>query len=97
MVHCPYCKEEMRSNAALSSHLRGIHSETWKGSIGKSIPEGYDVGQPEPRKKIVRKSKWVKKIIKQPIQQKHIRSHIDFCPSCGANIKAFELAAGFVR
>ena len=53
MLTCPYCEPlgsvEKPSGQGMSSHIRLTHPDKWRTCLRDSIPEGFDIGRPEPR------------------------------------------------
>jgi ssDNA-binding Zn-finger/Zn-ribbon topoisomerase 1 len=70
-ITCPYCKREMRNNAALSAHLRAMHPEQWKGNVRASIASPSRM----PINVTLRKGGIQKGSKKKPIK--------NTCPICG--------------
>lgn len=50
MLQCPYCAYNCATKQQLSAHMKKTtnHQQFWKGSINTSIPEGFDIGTPDP-------------------------------------------------
>jgi hypothetical protein len=51
MLNCPYCPRKWATSQMLSMHMRRTHTGEWKGTMLGSIPEGFDLGTPDPHAK----------------------------------------------
>jgi hypothetical protein len=54
MLNCPYCPKKWATSQMLSMHMRRTHTKEWKGTMVKSLPEGFNLGTPDP----AAKAKW---------------------------------------
>jgi hypothetical protein len=91
LTECPVCHQEYRNRPNLSHHMRYVH----KQSI-MDFPE-LMVGFKRRARHHKRRNLLAK--IHASVEASKpapVRGHVDYCPRCGQNIKAFELAAGFL-
>jgi hypothetical protein len=88
---CPVCQQTYKTRALMTHHLRNVHAtsitqfERETPRLGMSATAALRL----PRNGVQEREE-------RPESTGPSRGHIDFCPRCGENIKAYELAAGFV-
>ena len=50
MLKCAYCIVTAKNEAGLSAHVRRVHPGRWRKTLKDSLPPGFNMGTPEPRK-----------------------------------------------